>query len=462
MKSLFVAAKFLAFASLLISVSHAQSGSLDITFNPGSGANGEVKSIAVQTNGQILIGGGFTSVDGQSRKGVARLYPHGGLDGTFLPLAGVNGGLSAVAVEPDGRVYIGGGFLAYNGISRHFFARLRADGSLDLDWPDIAFNNTVTFIERQSDGSLLVVGDFTQVNGIPRKNVARLNSDGSLNSSFNPGSAVTNGIIQACVLQPDGKIIILGSFATNNPVLRQDIARVDANGILDPSFNAGYIDYSLGLGEPHIVGRAALQPDGKLLVAGNFSSINGYSRLALARLNTNGTVDTTFLASLPTGSYLDVASLVLLPSEKLLMAYSFYSMTSYQIIALLNANGSSNTSFNPAPNSLAFSIVPQPDGKLLVGGAFTSLCGTNINRIARLNGDASPATDLQFMAANVYFGTYLYGTVSNKYRVEWTSELNTPSLWTPLFNVTLQTNPQFILDPNPAAGQRYYRAVELP
>jgi hypothetical protein len=65
------------------------------------------------------------------------------------------------------------------------------------------------------------------------------------------------------------------------------------------------------------------------------------------------------------------------------------------------------------------------------------------------------------MSSQLFFGMNLSGVVSNTYRIEYTSKLNTPSLWTPLFSVTLQTNPQFILDPNPAGGQRFYRAVQL-
>jgi hypothetical protein len=66
-----------------------------------------------------------------------------------------------------------------------------------------------------------------------------------------------------------------------------------------------------------------------------------------------------------------------------------------------------------------------------------------------------------FLTAGQYFGMYLQGTVSNTYRIEWTTDLDTSSLWTPLFNVTLQTNPQFVADPNPPQGLRFYRAIQV-
>jgi hypothetical protein len=86
-----------------------------------------------------------------------------------------------------------------------------------------------------------------------------------------------------------------------------------------------------------------------------------------------------------------------------------------------------------------------------------------MHAIARLNGTSTNAPNLQFLGISRYAGMFLNGTVSNTYRVEWTTNVNTPSLWNPLFNVTLQNNPQFVIDTNPISGrQRFYRAVALP
>lgn len=136
-------------------------------------------------------------------------------------------------------------------------------------------------------------------------------------------------------------------------------------------------------------------------------------------------------------------------------------------MARLNTNGTLDAVFNPGtgPNVPGYTVASvilacQPDGRTLIAGNFTSFNGTNINRIGRLNGDTS-LTTLNLLNPQLYFGMNLTGVVSNTYLIECTSQLNTPSLWTPLFNVTLQTNPQFILDPNPVAGQRFYQAVQV-
>jgi len=143
----------------------------------------------------------------------------------------------------------------------------------------------------------------------------------------------------------------------------------------------------------------------------------------------------------------------------------YFNVNGMPGLVQLNSDGSLDPTFNAQMNQLfwGWDVAAQPDGKLLVGGAFGSISGTNINNIARLNGTSTNAPPFQFLSVNRYAGMMLSGIVSNDYRVEWTTNLNTPSLWNPLFNVTLQTSPQFVLDTNPISGrQRFYRAVALP
>lgn len=428
-----------------------QGGSLDITFNPGSGVAGFVNSVALSANGQLLLGGQFQSINGQSRNYVARLNSDGSLDTGFLPGQGPNGVVNAVEVDLAGNVYVGGNFSSFNGIPASSLARLRGDGSLDLSWTGstISFGE-VTAIKRQADGTLLVIGVYAN------DKVIRLNADGSLDPFFNPVAGVTDHAVNAVAIQPDGKVIIAGDFTTNSPVSRQCLARVSATGILDPTFDAGYI----GGGNP-VINALALQPDGKILVGGFFSSINGYSLVGVARLNTNGAVDATFVSPFTGGPR--VLGVQLLPDSRLLICGTEFSPP----LLRLNYNGSFDggfsTTFNAAGGAEVESFVVQTDGKIVIGGYFSSVDGTNISGIARLSGTTTNLANLQFLSVNPYAGMFLSGIVSNSYRVEWTTNLNTSSLWTPLFDVTLQTNPQLIFDTAPMGGrQRFYRAVALP
>ncbi len=463
-----MAARGLVFA--LISVGYAQPGSLDITFNPGSGAIPWVTCIAVQTNGQIVISGEFTSYNGANRTRVARLFADGSLDTSFDSGVGPNREVRALSLQSDGKMLIGGEFTSINGVGWNQPARLRPDGSVDTSFDTSSAHGAgagaVYALALQADGKVLIGGGFSSVGGTNYSRIARLNTNGTVDVTFNPGTGITNSgypFVLALGVQSDGRVIVGGSFAAINGVFRNYLARLNTNGSVDTTFDAGLAGPAGFVG----VYSVAVLPQDKIVIGGNFSSANGYSRNGIARLNADGSVDDTFNPGLGVGGFSGrVLALAVQGDGKVIIGgeFAYVNGTNRSDVARFNADGTLDLTFNPGTGAdfTVYGVASQPDGKALIGGNFYHFNGTNIRGIARLNGDTSPTTDLQFMAANVYFGTYLYGTVSNTYRVEWTSELNTPSLWTPLFNVTLQTNPQFILDPNPAEGQRFYRAVTLP
>jgi uncharacterized delta-60 repeat protein len=455
-------AAVVAFVGVGVSLLCAQSGSLDITFNPGSGvSNGAVLCMALQTNGQIVLGGYFTSFNGFNSSDVARVNADGSVDTTFDFGAGPDGQVNAIAVQSDGKILIGGDFDSIHGVSWNQPARLRIDGSVDTNF-DTSFadgagaTNGVTALALQPDGKVLMGGGFSNVGGINYNGVARLNTNGTLDATFNPGTAVTNGVVNALGLQSTGKVIVGGTFTAFNGVSLNSLARLNSNGSLDTAFNAAIQDGS--------VITLTVTPQDQIVIGGTFTSINGYSRDGIARLNSDGSVDATFDPGLGVsdGSVMGVS---VQGDGKVVIGGSFDTVnnTYYNGVARLNTNGTLDVSFNPGTgvNGQLFCVASQPDGKTLIGGAFTSFNGTNINGIARLNGDSFSATNPQLLAANLYFGTWLYGSLSNTYRIEWTANLATPSLWTPLFDVTLQSNSMFIVDPNPPAGQRFYRAVQV-
>ncbi|HWX21059.1 MAG TPA: hypothetical protein VN578_14255, partial [Candidatus Binatia bacterium] len=127
-------------------------GSVDANFNSASGANGAVNSIALQPDGKILIGGDFTAINGTTRNRIARLNADGNLDTSFDPGSGADGSVHAIALQPDGNVFIGGDFTIVNGAVRPHLARLYADSiapSLNIvrsnafvtvSWPVSALN----------------------------------------------------------------------------------------------------------------------------------------------------------------------------------------------------------------------------------------------------------------------------------------------------------------------------------
>jgi len=366
-------------------------GSLDISFDPGSGvASGEVRAIALQPDGKILIAGSFFSYNGTAINSVARLNPDGGLDTTFNTGAGANSLITSLALQPDGKVCVGGHFSTYNGVQRNRIARINANGSLDGSFtPGMGASDPVNTVTLQSDGKIIIGGWFTTYDEVPRARIARLNTDGSLDTSFNPGLGASN-TVDAIALQPDGKLLIGGSFTSYNGTVRMRIARLNDNGSLDPSLNPGS-----GVGGT--VYAITPRSDEGTYIGGSFSGYGGVAQRQIARINTDGTLDPFLKPSIGIGD--NVNCIATRPDGKVLIAGAFknYSTMPLSGFARLNSDGDLDAGFNPGSGAdqgvSTFDVLP--NGKLMIGGWFTSYNGIARNRVARLNQDGS--LDIDFI-----------------------------------------------------------------
>ena len=258
---------------------------LDAGFNPN--LDDTVYSVAVQPDGKILIGGEFATVGGAAHVRVARLHADGTPDATFN--ADVGGGtfpvVYSLALQSDGKIVVGGNFTRVNGVGgRNRIARLNADGTLDTIFnPDANFTVRTTVL--QADGKILVGGDFAVVGGVDRNRIARLNADGTLDTAFNPGA---NSQVNGAAQQADGKVILWGEFTSIGTVARSSIARVAADGALEAAFAPAPNSH---------VRSVSIQADGKILIGGEFTTVGPNTRNRVARLNADGTLDTTFSPS---------------------------------------------------------------------------------------------------------------------------------------------------------------------
>jgi uncharacterized delta-60 repeat protein len=442
-RTIILAGSLLLQLNTLCIQSRGAAGDVDLSFDPGSGVNGFVWAVAVQPDGMVVIGGDFTTVKGLVRTnvarlnadgsgdatfnsglaynavsslalqpdgkvlvggefvhyecdefgncyefddwGVIRLNANGSLDNTFTPATapGYQGGISCIFVQSDGKVLLGGNFNTVNGTNRNGIARLNANGSLDVSFNPGAGASFVRSVVVQSDGKVLLSGGFTTVNGTNRIGIARLNANGSLDSSFNPGVGA-GGIVSSVALQADGKVLIGGYFAAVNGTVRNWIARLNTNGSLDASFNPGTGAGSNGSIYGYGVRSVVVQSDGKVLIGGEFTTVNGTNRSGIARLNNNGSLDNTFIpGAAVAGGY--GTSVALQSDGKVLIAANR--------IARLNANGSVDGSFDPGTQVNFFqSLAVQPDGKVLLAGLssqFAFINGTNRYGSARLNTNGS-------------------------------------------------------------------------
>ena len=392
-------------------------GSLDTSFDPGT--DNIVDSVAIQPDGKILVGGQITMLGGGGtgttmRRAIGRLNPNGSLDSSFNP--GSDGNVLAMAVQPDGKILVGGGFfrLGVEGsgtTTRSMIGRLNPDGSLDSSF-DPGANNAVRALAVQPDGKIVVGGDFTTLGGggygtTPRNKIGRLNPNGSLDTTFDPGA---NAAVFTLAVQPDGKILVGGEFTTLGgggigALPRYFTGRLYPDGSLDTSFDPGASGTVLTV---------AVQPDGKVLLGGWFTTLGGggtgtTTRSYIGRLNPDGSLDTSF----DPGANNWVAALAVQPDGKILVGGSFTTLggggtgtTTRDFIGRLNPDGSLDTSFDPGANAEVRALAVQPDGKILVGGYFTTLGGGGTgtvprNNIGRLNPDGSLDTSFNPGANNI-------------------------------------------------------------
>lgn len=192
-------------------------GTLDESFDTGVGTRGQgILDVALQPDGKILVGGAFTSFTNSSgvfqRFNILRLNSDGSLDETFN--SNVQGNPKTIILQPDGKILIGGDFTTVGGVSRKNIARLNADGSLDQTFnPGTGITGTFETMTLQADGKIIVGGALiTNYNGTAVNNLFRVDANGALDPSFNIGSGPTGGYVFALKVQSDGKILVGGNF----------------------------------------------------------------------------------------------------------------------------------------------------------------------------------------------------------------------------------------------------------
>ena len=371
------------------------------TFDTGSLFNSYVNTVAVQSDGKILVGGGFTTFNGVTVNRIVRLNADFSMDTAFTTNTGT-GAVSAVntvAIQPDGKILLGGDFTTFNGVTANRIARLNADGTRDTDFTtntSAGANGTVYTIAVQPDGKILVGGQFNTLGlyYVQVNRIVRLNADGTGDTAFTTNAGtVANSNVHTIAVQSDGKILLGGTFTTFNGVTVNRIARLNADGTRDTAFTT-----NTGTGANNTVKTMAVQPDGKILVGGLFTTFNGVTVNRIARLNADGTRDTEFTTNTGSGANGNVNTVAIQPDGKILVGggFSIFNGVTVNRIIQLNADGTRDTAFTTntgsGTNGYVQTITVQPDGKILVGGAFTTFNGVTVNRIARLNADGTRDT----------------------------------------------------------------------
>jgi len=321
-------------------------------------------------------------------------FPAGGGFG----VDGFDGAVYHIAVDSDGRYVIGGGFVNYyyNGDSyrNNRLIRLNTDGTIDESF-DISYNedcygggfdDTVYTLEIQPDGKILVGGAFTRFDRDGDcdtfNSIIRLNSDGSRDTTFNIGDGF-NGNVYDIHVQPDGKIIVGGEFTQYNNIDAYRIIRLNSNGSIDSSFLIGDGDVAFSGPDDCYVNVIELQSDGKILVGGYFTTYGFSTQNYITRLNSDGTLDTTFQTG--NGFDTEVMTIALQSDGKIIVGGYFYLFDNNDLfsghIVRLSSNGTLDTLFGYGLDNQVHSLAIQSDGKILVGGYFNNYYDNNNNRL---------------------------------------------------------------------------------
>ena len=391
--------------------------------------SGWISDLAIQQNGKIIICGNFSNY-------IARLNNDGSIDSSFNLGVGfkigntpdINTHTSKIKILSDDKILVCGSFNNYNGTPVIGIAKLNSDGSLDTNF-NTQFNETnfsadIKSFIIQADNKIIISGSFQQTlwGPFPEKTI-RLNSDGTPDTSFNVNDLYYEDdymnrkySVFTQTIQVNGKIIIAGAFSAYSEVGRNNIARLNEDGSLDMSFSTG-----IGTGAKKSVNISLLLPDGKIIIAGDFTWYNGVRRNKIARLNSDGDLDFSFNSGI--GANLNITSICVQPDGKIIVGGNFdkYNNTPQKGLVRLNLDGSLDLSFNANPSGTSYfgikTIILQPNGKILIGGDFENdvnfiqlnIDGSNdLNFIPNISGQSVMASAVQSDGKIIIGGNFSY------------------------------------------------------
>ena len=446
---------------------------MDLGFCPGLGIGSDlfpsgVYSSGLQANGQIIIGGFFSSVDGLARTNLARLNSDGAVDPSFnvtFSSSFAETEVRSVAVLSNNQILVGGTFDQINGVDQAALVRLNPDGTLDRGFNPVVGSGvpSVDLIVVQPDGKVLIGGFFFSINGDPVQGVARLNGDGTIDPSFDAGANLWSGV-KNILVQPDGRLLCLVDFYNSALELHTNVIRLNSDGSWDSTFVPAFTDVSV----PYDA--IALQPDGKILVTGRFTELDGAMREGAARLLTNGMLDATFSLTNSIGTiYTNGGSMnfvAVQPDGKVLLsgAFSTGRNAAMPSLARFLPSGVLDPTFQPAGFYRSDIIVHDlkflSDRKLLIAGEFADVNGYSRSGIAQLQGDPilpprflsitrQPSGAMQLLLTNPATQPLILEVTTNLHAPQWTALAT---------NLSLSNRLNFQDTNAPSSRSRFYRA----
>jgi uncharacterized delta-60 repeat protein len=383
-------------------------GILDTTFAIGASFNDEISKIIIQSNGQYVVCGKFTSCFSKPMNGIARLNSDGSLDTTFQTIgSGFNNPeFKTLIRDQNGRYILGGNFIDYNGIAVNNIIRFTPAGLMDTTFhTGYGIQGTVYSIREETSGNYIVAGSITgydtSIIGNYLNNIIRLYPDGIRDTIFPVGTGF-NSMVTNVEILPGGKILCAGWFIDYSGESISNLCRLNSDATLDTTFHQQLPGFSKVDSTPTGLFNMSVLPNGKIIVIGNFDHYGNDSLSGIALFNQDGTNDTTFNSrkgflvsnpDLPAAKVLTEQSGSFLVMTKNNADYANYKRNKF---VRLNSTGIINDNyfnintgfFGSAPTRIA----GQSDGKLIITGSISDYDGYYSNGIVRLNSNGTPDT----------------------------------------------------------------------
>ena len=297
-----------------------EDGSVNSFFNNSTGFNDVVYTIAAQSNGDSYVGGMFTQYDGNSANKFIKLFSNGTIDTSFIVSSGFNDTVLACIDSPSGP-YVFGEFTSYGGSTKRGIVKLDEFGAIDNSNFNVSTglgtSSYATCGAIDKDEKLLVGGSFTSFNSDTCSNIMRLMQDGTFDNTFVQGSGF-NDVVNCIAVLSTGDYMVGGMFTSYNGSSVSGIVKIRPNGSRNAIFSctiSGGAASILSISETNY---------GKFLISGNFTTVNGVTCNNLARINSDGTIDPTF--TVPTG--LDDTTFNIIDSSDRYLIFGEY--TEYQ------------------------------------------------------------------------------------------------------------------------------------
>ncbi len=347
----------------------------DPSFRVGSGADDVVNAMVLQADQRILVGGRFTAINGCSNSFLARLNADGSVDASFNPAGQTDGNVTCLLQQTDAKVLVSGAFRRLLGQPRQRLARLLEDGSVDatFDAGDLFKTNDWMFsLALQADGRVLVGYTAGDEGGLSR--VVRLHTNGTPDSTFACTNTLTSYLF-ALLSLPDGSVLCGGNPLMYPTDIRSILFRLKPDGQFDDAFEPG-----LDLSSVFCLVR---QTNGQILVGGALRRTGASNSVPLLRLNPDLQWDQTFKPDCfdAPGSQMVSAAYSLLPQPdgKLVVGGLFHEVGGYwrRNIVRLTSEGHVDGCFDPglglaegSEGAPVRAMVPQADGRIVIGGAF--------------------------------------------------------------------------------------------